>query len=249
MRSVPAPDFVVVGHVTRDLVPGGWRLGRHRRPSPPSRRTASGSRVGVVTRAGIRRRCAARAAVRRGRCGSTMAPPRRSRTSTTPGSGTQHVRAVAGADRPPPTCRKRGAPPRRPARARLRRARRPASAPSSSARSSSASRRRAGCVAADADGRVVHTPWTGEPFWRGADVLFVSDEDLADGGRAARRLVCASVPIVAMTEALARAARIYADGALAPHGRLPRRRGGPDRRRRHLRDGFPDTIARNRRCR
>lgn len=62
----------------------------------------------------------------------------------------------------------------------------------------------------DADERVLHSAWQGAPFWSEADVLFLSDEDLADGeGQLARWT--AAVPIVAMTESW-RGARVYAGG-------------------------------------
>ncbi len=61
---------------------------------------------------------------------------------------------------------------------------------------------------ADTDGRVIHTPWTGEPFWRDCDALFASDEDLSDGEQELQRWT-ADVPIVAMTES-SRGARVHA---------------------------------------
>lgn len=63
----------------------------------------------------------------------------------------------------------------------------------------------------DDEQHVVRTPWEGEPFWHGADLVFVSDEDLADnvdqldGWQADARLI-------AMTES-SRGLRIWADGA------------------------------------
>jgi sugar/nucleoside kinase (ribokinase family) len=62
----------------------------------------------------------------------------------------------------------------------------------------------------DAGGHVVHTDWTGEPFWRGADVLFVSDEDLDDRDDALARWTH-DVPVVAMTESW-KGARVHAGG-------------------------------------
>ena len=63
---------------------------------------------------------------------------------------------------------------------------------------------------ADAAGRVQHRVWTGAPFWHGCDVLFVSDEDLADS-RAELETWTAAVPVVALTESL-RGARVFAEG-------------------------------------
>lgn len=62
----------------------------------------------------------------------------------------------------------------------------------------------------DADGRVLHTPWGGAPFWRGCDALFASDEDLSEGENELSRWT-ADVPIVALTES-ARGAQVYAGG-------------------------------------
>lgn len=62
----------------------------------------------------------------------------------------------------------------------------------------------------DEEGHVRKTGWAGEPFWRGARVLFVSDEDLggADGALEAWR---AEVRVVVMTRAR-RGARVCAEG-------------------------------------
>lgn len=61
----------------------------------------------------------------------------------------------------------------------------------------------------DAEGRVVQAPWRGE-FWSACDALFVSEEDLSD---AAEELATwtRAVPIVALTESR-RGARVHADG-------------------------------------
>ena len=61
---------------------------------------------------------------------------------------------------------------------------------------------------ADESHRVRHRSWIGEPFWDGCDVLFVSDEDLADGRSELDRWT-ADVAIVAKTES-SRGARIFA---------------------------------------
>jgi hypothetical protein len=64
--------------------------------------------------------------------------------------------------------------------------------------------------ALDADGYVVRSRYAGAPFWRGADAIFVSDEDLL-GGRADAEPWAADGAIIAMTES-DRGAQIYADG-------------------------------------
>ena len=66
----------------------------------------------------------------------------------------------------------------------------------------------------DEAGHVVHTGWNGEPFWRGADVLFVSDEDLSgsEGGDVMLERWTREVPTVAMTESW-KGARIWSGGS------------------------------------
>jgi sugar/nucleoside kinase (ribokinase family) len=61
-----------------------------------------------------------------------------------------------------------------------------------------------------ADGHVEHAPWTGAPFWERCDVLFVSDEDLAGDDSMLERWT-REVPIVAMTESW-KGARVFGDG-------------------------------------
>lgn len=62
----------------------------------------------------------------------------------------------------------------------------------------------------DAERRVYHKPWTGDPYWRGAHVLFASDEDLA-GDEAELERWIDEVPIVAVTRS-SRGARIWERG-------------------------------------
>jgi sugar/nucleoside kinase (ribokinase family) len=64
--------------------------------------------------------------------------------------------------------------------------------------------------AVDAEGNVARTAYVGPPFWRGADAVFVSDEDLA-GGRDDAAPWTADVPIVVMTESY-RGAQVHAGG-------------------------------------
>ncbi len=63
----------------------------------------------------------------------------------------------------------------------------------------------------DDDARVEHRAWTGPPFWEGADVLFVSDEDLARDEIQVNRWI-AEVPTVVVTRER-RGARVHSDGA------------------------------------
>ena len=59
----------------------------------------------------------------------------------------------------------------------------------------------------------------------------------------------ADVPIVAMTESWRGLPRLRRTGGWRRMDAFPADGGGPDGRRRHLRDGIPDTIARDRRRR
>jgi sugar/nucleoside kinase (ribokinase family) len=62
----------------------------------------------------------------------------------------------------------------------------------------------------DSSQRVRRTAWAGEPFWRGATVVFVSDEDI---GRRRDQIEVwePDVPVVAVTRA-SRGAKVWADG-------------------------------------
>lgn len=63
----------------------------------------------------------------------------------------------------------------------------------------------------DGAGSVMRSAWEGEAFWRECDVLFVSDEDL-DGRVSELELWARDVPVVAMTQSR-RGARVFAAGA------------------------------------
>ncbi len=63
----------------------------------------------------------------------------------------------------------------------------------------------------DEEARVEHRAWSGPPFWEGADVLFVSDEDLAGDERQLDRWV-EDVPTVVVTRER-RGARVHSAGA------------------------------------
>lgn len=62
----------------------------------------------------------------------------------------------------------------------------------------------------DAQGRVRRQRWEGEPFWRGAGVLFVSEEDIGREREELRRWT-AEVPIVAFTKS-GRGTRLFVEG-------------------------------------
>jgi hypothetical protein len=75
--------------------------------------------------------------------------------------------------------------------------------------------------ALDSEGHVRHEPWTGAPYWRGADVLFASDEDLAGDETELERWV-ADVEIVAVTRS-SRGARVFVRGRLFEMEAFPAR--------------------------
>jgi sugar/nucleoside kinase (ribokinase family) len=62
----------------------------------------------------------------------------------------------------------------------------------------------------DSSRRVRRTAWEGPPFWRGCDVLFVSDEDVGRRVEQMQRWV-RGVPVVALTR-YRRGARVRSDG-------------------------------------
>ncbi len=201
------PDFVVVGHIARDLVPGGWRPG-----GTPAFAAVQAHRlgrsVGVVTRSAGDVDIAAllpfAEIVDAGSAATTTFE-----NTYSGGVRSQRIRAVghgiALADLPAPW---REAPivllgP-------LFGEMAPGFAAAFDAGSLLGVSAQGWLRTADADQQVQHTRWQGEPFWAGADVLFVSDEDLVDGQRELAAWT-ADVPVVAMTESW-RGCRVFADG-------------------------------------
>lgn len=73
--------------------------------------------------------------------------------------------------------------------------------------------------AVDSEGRVRHEPWSGAPYWAGADVLFASDEDLAGNEDELARWI-AEVPVVAVTRS-SRGARVWERGVAYEMGAFP----------------------------
>jgi hypothetical protein len=204
---MPAPDFVVAGHAVRDIVPGGWRLGGTVTfAAVQAHRLAYD--VGVITRA---------AADLEAKIELPFA-----QVIQAPSDGTTTFENVYEAGHRRQRVRARAAP--------IEAADVPSDwrsspivligpvfgeiAPDFAAAFAEASL--VGVSAQgwlrklDAEGNVVRAAWNGEPFWRGADVLFVSDEDLADG-RDELDAWTRDVPIVAMTQSQ-KGARVFADG-------------------------------------
>jgi len=204
---MPVPDFVVVGHVTHDIVPDGWRPG-----GTPTFAAVQAHRLGLSV--GVVTRTAGDVDLQ------SLLPFAQivdagSRLTTTfentyaAGQRTQHIRAIgdpiALADVPAGW---RAAPVvlLGPVWHEVA----PSMASSFDGGSLVGVSAQGWLRSADAQGGVQHTPWTGDPYWQGARVLFVSDEDLSGGGDELERWT-ADVPIVAMTESW-RGARVYADG-------------------------------------
>jgi sugar/nucleoside kinase (ribokinase family) len=191
-----APDFVVVGHVVKDVVGDGWRPGgtvtfaavqAHR----------LGMSVGVVTRAADELDVAALLPFAE----IESRPSARATTFENVYSGghrRQKVRAEGDAidDGDVPEAWRAAAivlvgPVFGEVSATLA---------STFARDSLVAVSAQGWLrAVDVDGNVVRKAWRGDPFWRGADVVFVSDEDLEDG-RDQLDAWTRDVPTVAMTE-------------------------------------------------
>jgi hypothetical protein len=75
------------------------------------------------------------------------------------------------------------------------------------------------------DRHVRRSPWSGDPFWRGAGALFVSEEDLGERPDQVERWI-SEVPVVAVTRA-GRGARVHAGGAWATIDGIPAREVDP----------------------
>lgn len=202
------PDFVVVGHVARDLSPDGWRLGgtvtfaavqAHR----------LGRTVGIVTSASpvvIDR-------LREDLPFAEIASIDATATTTFEnlyegGHRTQYIReqgAPIDHDAVPTAWRNAPVVLLGPIWGEL--------APNFAAAFDDASligvSAQGWLREADAEARVRHTSWRGEPFWPGCDVLFVSDEDLGDSRDDLAQWL-ADVPVVVMT-ASSRGAHVYHD--------------------------------------
>ncbi len=226
------PDFVTVGHATRDLVPGGSRLGgtvtfaavqAHR----------FGCSVGVVTRAAADLDVAGELPF------ASVVQLSSSETSTFEniyrgGEREQYIRArgdAIGRDDVPVAWRASPIILLGPVAGEI--------APDFAGVFTEAS-----IVGVSAqgwlrsiadDGRVLHSAWGGEPFWRDCYVLFVSDEDLVEGGgREELERWCAEVPIVAMTESW-RGLRVHYRGAWRRMDAFPEQEVDPT--------GAGDTFA------
>jgi len=203
---VATPDFVVVGHVVRDMVPEGWRLGGTATFAAVQAERL-GLSVGVVTRVGVGLDLPA-------------ALPNVTLACTPSEESTSFQNAYGKGGRQQRVIGRAG----------------PLSAADVPGEWLSAPIALLGAVCGevpagmsgeftspllgvsaqgwlrrvDEGGRVQSQAWEGESFWRGADVLFVSDEDVGPNSDQVDRWT-RDVPIVAMT-GNRRGARVYDEG-------------------------------------
>ena len=201
-----APDFVVVGHAVRDLVPGGWRLGgtitfaamqAHR----------LGMSVGVVTSAASDLNVAEQLPF-----AEVVQAPSLATTCFEnvyhEGHRHQHVRGradVIARDTVPAAWRSAPIVLLGPVFGEIE----PGFGTLFDEASLVGVSAQGWLRSLDDEGRVRHTHWDGPPFWNACDVLFVSDEDLAEA-RDDLATWIATVPIVAMTESW-KGARVHSD--------------------------------------
>jgi sugar/nucleoside kinase (ribokinase family) len=204
---MPAPDFVVIGHAAVDVVPDGWRMGgtitfaavqAHR----------LGLSVGVVTSSGadcdVQAQLPFAQVVRRA--------SERSTTFENHYDGGRRKQRVHG--RAAPIALDDVPSAWRTARLALIGPVLGEVDPGMAALFEDASlvgvSPQGWLRSVDEEGNVVRARYDGAPFWRGADGLFVSDEDLA-GGRDDVVTWASDVPLVVMTESY-RGAEVFADG-------------------------------------
>lgn len=227
---MPPPDFVVAGHAVRDLVPGGWRLGGTVTFAAVQAHRLEYD-VGVITRAAPDLDAQAELAF----ASVIQAPSRETTTFENVYEGghrRQRVRARAArieAEDVPDEWRSAPIVLIGPVFGEIG----PDFAAAFEAASLVGVSAQGWLRALDDDGNVVRAAWAGGPFWRGADVLFVSDEDLADG-RDELDAWTRDVPIVAMTQSR-KGAHIYADGGWRTMQAFPEREVDPT--------GAGDTFA------
>lgn len=225
-----SPRFVTVGHAVRDVVPGGWRLGGTVNFAAVQA-ALLGYSVGVVTRAAADFDVASQLPM-----ASVLQHPSAETTSFEnvyeAGNRRQKVRAqgepIAVADMPADWCAPDialvgpvfGEVP-------------PDLCAAFAAATLVGVSAQGWLRALDDDGNVVRAPYSGAPFWRGADAMFVSDEDLADD-RAILADWTRDAGIVVMTKSR-RGAEIFAEGAWRSMDAFPEEEVDPT--------GAGDTFA------
>ncbi len=203
---MPPPDFVVVGHVTRDIVPDGWRPG-----GTPTFAAVQAHRLGLTV--GVVTRTAGDTDLEELLPFAKIVDLGSDVTTTfentyVAGVRTQHIRAVGATIAPGDVPESWLASPVvliGPVFGEIAPDLAVAFEPGSCVGVSAQGWLRS----ADAERHVQHAAWRGDPFWRGSRVVFASDEDLA-GGDGELEQWAAAVPIVAVTES-SRGARVFAD--------------------------------------
>ena len=208
LRPMPTPDFVVAGHVVRDIVPEGWRLGGTA-TFAAAQADRLGRSVGLITRAAPDFEFTPLLPY-----AQIVRSPSDATTTFenvyTPEGRRQRVRAQAApltVDDIPADWREAPIVLIGPVFGEV-----PVKFSASFNQSSLVGVSAQGWLRAlDSEGNVVRTAWDGEPFWTGADVVFVSDEDLADQPQQLEAWT-RDVPIVAMTKSRA-GLEIHAEGA------------------------------------
>jgi 1D-myo-inositol 3-kinase len=201
------PDFVVVGHTVRDLVPDGWRLGGTTTFAAVQAHRL-GMSVGVVTSAAADLDVAAELPF-----AQVVQAPSPATTSFenvyAAGHRHQYVRSRASAiprDAVPEPWRSARIVLLGPVFGELE----PGFATIFDDSVLAGVSAQGWLRSLDDEGRVLHRKWDGPPFWARCDVLFMSDEDLVDGRDALSRWAT-EVPVVAMTESW-KGARVCSEG-------------------------------------
>jgi 1D-myo-inositol 3-kinase len=193
---VTTPDFVVVGHVVQDLAPDGWTLGGTVTFAAVQAQRL-GYSVGIVTRAGDDVDVASHFPFARVAQGPSPRTTQFENVYTEEGRRQRVPSRAAAVERGDVPEAWRAAPVvlLGPVLGELE----PGFASAFDASPLVAVSAQGWLRALDDGDAVVPTAWTGEPFWRGCDVLFVSDEDLAGRTDELERWT-RDVPVVAMTE-------------------------------------------------
>jgi sugar/nucleoside kinase (ribokinase family) len=204
---VARPDFVVIGHVVRDLLPEGWRLGGTAVYAAVQAHRL-GWTTGIVTSAGreidFERELsgiemAVKPSMRTTSFKNVYDGAQRSQTVPEQADSLSMAEIPVGWRSPSvmllgPVCGELA----------------PATA-SDVSPSLLAVSAQGWLRSLNGERRVTKLAWQGSSFWRGAQALFVSDEDLAGADGTSLDLWAADVPTVAVTEER-RGARIHSNG-------------------------------------
>jgi sugar/nucleoside kinase (ribokinase family) len=227
---MPAPDFVVIGHAAVDVVPGGWRLGGTV-TFAAAQAHRLGMRVGVLTSAApdvdVQAQIPYADVVQLPAAQSTtfeniyVNGERRQRSE-------KRAAPIMRGD-VPETWRDAPLVLIGPVLDEVE----PSMAAAFTRESGVGVSPQGWLRSVDVEGNVVRRRYDGTPFWRGADAVFVSDEDLA-GGREDTSAWTAEVPVIVMTESY-RGAQVWSGGRWRRIGAFPANEVDPT--------GAGDTFA------